>query len=120
MRCAVTLAGPDGAPKAREDVYKRQMYVWERAFKKEDGRTPWWAKLGAVAFAAFATVATIGTGSAVQASAMTGIIASVSYTHLDVYKRQRVYGARHGERHHEVEGHIPAHRLDEQAHQAGA
>ena len=52
------------------------MYVWERAFKKEDGRTPWWAKLGAVAFAAFATVATIGTGSAVQASAMTGIIAS--------------------------------------------
>ena len=52
------------------------MYVWERAFKKEDGRTPWWAKLGAVAFAAFAAVATIGTGSAVQASAMTGIIAS--------------------------------------------
>ncbi len=52
------------------------MYVWERAFKEEDGRTPWWAKLGAVAFAAFATVATIGTGSAVQASAMTGIIAS--------------------------------------------
>ena len=52
------------------------MYVWERAFKKKDGRVPWWAKLGAVAFAAFATVATIGTGSAVQASAMTGIIAS--------------------------------------------
>ncbi len=52
------------------------MYVWERAFKKKDGGVPWWAKVGAVAFAAFATVATIGTGSAVQASAMTGIIAS--------------------------------------------
>lgn len=52
------------------------MYIWERAFKKQDGRVPWWAKLGAIAFALFATIATIGTGSAVQASAMTGIIAS--------------------------------------------
>ena len=52
------------------------MYVWERAFKRPDGTVPWWAKLGAVAFAAFAVVATIGTGSAVQASAMTGIITS--------------------------------------------
>ena len=52
------------------------MYVWERAFKRADGTVPWWAKLGAVAFAAFAVVATIGTGSAVQASAMTGIITS--------------------------------------------
>jgi AGCS family alanine or glycine:cation symporter len=52
------------------------MYVWERAFKRPDGGVPWWAKLGAVAFAAFATVATIGTGSAVQAAAMTGIITS--------------------------------------------
>ena len=61
------------------------MYIWERAFRRNaegerdprpGGRTPWWAKLGAVAFAAFATVATIGTGSAVQASAMTGIIAA--------------------------------------------
>ncbi|MCI8468485.1 MAG: sodium:alanine symporter family protein [Eggerthellaceae bacterium] len=52
------------------------MYVWERAFRRDDGTTPWWAKLGAVAFAAFAVVATIGTGSAVQASAMTGIITS--------------------------------------------
>ena len=52
------------------------MYVWERGFAKKDGGVPWWAKLGAVAFAAFATIATIGTGSAVQASAMAGIIAS--------------------------------------------
>lgn len=52
------------------------MYVWERAFKRADGATPWWAKLGAVAFAGFAIIATIGTGSAVQASAMSGIITS--------------------------------------------
>ena len=42
------------------------MYAWERAFKRSDGSVPWWAKLGAVAFAAFAVIATIGTGSAVQ------------------------------------------------------
>ncbi len=52
------------------------MYVWERAFARKDGSTPWWARLGAVAFAAFAVIATIGTGSAVQASAMSGIITS--------------------------------------------
>ncbi len=52
------------------------MYIWERAFKRKDGSIPWWAKLGAVAFALFAVVATIGTGSAVQASAMTGIISA--------------------------------------------
>lgn len=52
------------------------MYVWERAFVRKDGSVPWWAKLGAVAFAGFAVVATIGTGSAVQASAMSGIITS--------------------------------------------
>ena len=52
------------------------MYVWERAFKRSDGSVPWWAKLGAGAFALFAAIAAIGTGSAVQASAMTGIITS--------------------------------------------
>ncbi|RNL40935.1 alanine/glycine:cation symporter family protein [Paraeggerthella hongkongensis] len=61
------------------------MYIWERAFRRNDkgeldpgpgGRPPWWAKLGAIAFAAFAAIAAIGTGSAVQASAMTGIITS--------------------------------------------
>ncbi|WP_080798883.1 alanine/glycine:cation symporter family protein [Arabiibacter massiliensis] len=59
------------------------MYIWERAFRRNDrgeldpspgGRTPRWAKAGAVAFAGFAAIAAIGTGSAVQASAMTGII----------------------------------------------
>ena len=58
------------------------MYIWERAFRRNaegkrdpspGGHTPWWAKLGAVAFAA---IAAIGTGSAVQASAMSGIITS--------------------------------------------
>ena len=39
------------------------MYVWERGFKRADGSTPWWAKTGAVAFAAFAVVATVGTRS---------------------------------------------------------
>lgn len=52
------------------------MYAWERAFRRKDGSLPWWAKLGAVSFALFAIVATIGTGSAVQSAAMTGIIES--------------------------------------------
>lgn len=50
------------------------MYAWERAFKRKDGSVPWWAKFGAVFFALFAVLATLGTGSAVQSSAMTGII----------------------------------------------
>ena len=50
------------------------MYAWERAFKTEDGRTPKWARFGAIFFAFFAVIATLGTGSAVQSSAMTGII----------------------------------------------
>ncbi len=52
------------------------MYAWERAFKRSDGTTPWWAKLGAVLFCVFAVIATLGTGSAVQSAAMTGIIES--------------------------------------------
>ena len=51
------------------------MYAWRRAFEK-DGKTPWWGLLGAGAFALFATVASFGIGSAVQSSAMTGIITS--------------------------------------------
>ena len=51
------------------------MYAWLRGFER-DGKTPWYAKLGAVAFAFFAAVAAIGTGSAVQSAAMTGIITS--------------------------------------------
>ncbi|MEG0071249.1 MAG: amino acid carrier protein [Raoultibacter sp.] len=51
------------------------MFVWERAFRRE-GKTPWWARMGAVCFALFAAIAAVGTGSAVQASAMTGIITS--------------------------------------------
>ena len=51
------------------------MYAWKRAFKK-NGKTPWWATLGAGAFALFAAVASFGIGSAVQSSSMTGIITS--------------------------------------------
>lgn len=50
------------------------MYAYERAFKRPDGSVPLWAKFGAVLFAFFAVIATLGTGSAVQSSAMTGII----------------------------------------------
>ena len=50
------------------------MYVWERGFARKDGSVPWWARLGALAFAGFAIIATIGTGSAVQAAAMSNII----------------------------------------------
>ncbi|WP_302390967.1 alanine/glycine:cation symporter family protein, partial [Eggerthella sinensis] len=51
------------------------MYAWKRGFEK-DGKTPWWATLGAGAFALFAAVASFGIGSAVQSSAMTGIVMS--------------------------------------------
>lgn len=51
------------------------MYAWQRGFTK-NCKVPWYAKLGAVAFALFAAIAAIGTGSAVQASAMTGILTS--------------------------------------------
>ena len=52
------------------------MFVWKRAFARPDGSVPWWATLGAVSFAAFAVIATIGTGSAVQAAAISGIVTS--------------------------------------------
>ncbi|MEC4185017.1 amino acid carrier protein [Adlercreutzia sp. R21] len=52
------------------------MFVWKRAFARKDGSVPWWATLGAVSFAGFAIIATIGTGSAVQAAAISGIITS--------------------------------------------
>lgn len=51
------------------------MYAWKRAFTK-NGVTPWWATLGAGAFALFAAIASFGIGSAVQSSSMTGIIES--------------------------------------------
>ncbi|WP_304426645.1 sodium:alanine symporter family protein [uncultured Adlercreutzia sp.] len=54
------------------------MFVWKRAFARADGSVPWWATLGAVAFAAFAVIATIGTGSAVQAAAISGIVTSAA------------------------------------------
>ena len=57
------------------DMLGGAMYAWRRGFEK-DGRVPWWAALGAGVFALFATVASFGIGSAVQSSAMTGIILS--------------------------------------------
>lgn len=49
------------------------MYAWRRAFEK-NGKAPWWGLLGAGVFALFAAIASFGIGSAVQSSAMTGII----------------------------------------------
>lgn len=49
------------------------MYAWRRGFEK-NGVTPWWGVLGAGAFALFAAIASFGIGSAVQSSAMTGIL----------------------------------------------
>lgn len=50
------------------------MYAWERGFKRNDGSTPWWAKLGAVLFALFAAIASFGIGAAVQSEAMSEVI----------------------------------------------
>ncbi|MEF9841152.1 MAG: sodium:alanine symporter family protein [Raoultibacter sp.] len=52
------------------------MYAWRRAFIRKDGTTPWWALVGAGAFALFAALASFGIGSAVQSSAMTDVIES--------------------------------------------
>ena len=52
------------------------MYAWERAFKRKDGTTPPWAKLGAVAFALFASIAAFGIGSAVQSGSMVDVVVS--------------------------------------------
>lgn len=50
------------------------MYAWRRAFQRKDGSVPWWALLGAGAFALFAAIASFGIGSAVQSNALTGVI----------------------------------------------
>ena len=60
------------------------MYAWERGFLRRkdgsahrpDGKAPAWAKLGAVAFAVLAAVASFGIGSAVQSSSLTGVVRS--------------------------------------------
>ncbi|WP_369809428.1 alanine/glycine:cation symporter family protein [uncultured Adlercreutzia sp.] len=52
------------------------MYAWKRAFTDKAGNTPWWALLGAGAFALFAAIASFGIGSAVQSSAMTEVIST--------------------------------------------
>lgn len=59
----------------RGDMLGGAMYAWRRAFEK-NGKTPWWAVLGATAFAVLTTVASMGIGSAVQSSSMTGVIVS--------------------------------------------
>ena len=66
----------------RGEMLGGAMYAWERGFLKKkdgssrraDGKAPWWAKLGAVAFAVLAAVASFGIGSAVQSSSLTGVI----------------------------------------------
>lgn len=57
------------------DMLGGAMYAWKRAFKK-NGKTPWWALLGAGVFAILGTTATLGIGSAVQANAVTSVITS--------------------------------------------
>ena len=52
------------------------MYVWERAFKRADGSGSLVGEARRRRVRGFRVVATIGTGSAVQASAMSGIITS--------------------------------------------
>ena len=52
------------------------MYAWKRGFIDKAGNTPWWAMLGAGAFALFAAIASFGIGSAVQSSAMTEVIST--------------------------------------------
>jgi AGCS family alanine or glycine:cation symporter len=49
------------------------MYAWKRHFEK-NGRTPWWAALGAGLFALFAAIASFGIGAAVQSSAVADVI----------------------------------------------
>lgn len=49
------------------------MFAWQRAFEK-DGKRPIWASIGAYAFAIFAGLAAFGIGSAVQSSALTGVV----------------------------------------------
>ncbi len=49
------------------------MYAWRRGFEK-DGKVPWWASLGAGAFAVFAAIASFGIGSAVQSNALTNVV----------------------------------------------
>ena len=56
------------------EMHGGAMYAWRRAFPRPDGSIPWWAKLGSVAFALFAGVASLGIGSAVQSSSMAGVI----------------------------------------------
>ena len=51
------------------------MYIWDRAFIR-NGHRPVWARIGGVLFALFMAIAAIGTGCAVQSSAITGIIIS--------------------------------------------
>ena len=58
------------------DMLGGAMYAWKRGFADKAGNTPWWALLGAGAFALFAGIASFGIGSAVQSSAMTEVIAT--------------------------------------------
>ncbi len=69
------IAGLFGTATKCVETYAAVKYRM-RAFARKDGSVPWWATLGAVAFAAFAIIATIGTGSAVQSAAISGIVTS--------------------------------------------
>lgn len=59
----------------KENMLGGAMYAWRRGFEK-NGKAPWWALLGAAAFALLATIASFGIGAAVQSNAMTDVIVS--------------------------------------------
>ena len=52
------------------------MYAWERGFNRKDGSTPAWAKVGAVAFALLAAIASFGIGCATQSNSLVNVIVS--------------------------------------------
>ena len=53
------------------------MFVWKRAFARPDGSVPWWATARCRVLRRLSPlIATIGTGSAVQAAAISGIVTS--------------------------------------------
>ena len=65
------------------------MYVWQHAFRtkrkgQKEKKTVWWARVGAVCFASFTAIATLGTGCANQSKAITDSIYYYSSQYIPV------------------------------------
>ncbi len=58
----------------RGNIIGGAMVTFRRAFNREDGTTPLWAKAGSALFAIFTAFATLGIGCAVQSQAISGVI----------------------------------------------